>query len=1188
MGNSLAAARRLLESAAGKKLDRSARIEQAIQLAGLILSEANVEETWQEKAKESELARLLRDPKGKIFTIQLTDQAFRSSNPDRVASQILYLLDKYGVPEYLNWYQRLGLVVFKNFGTPFAKWLVPLIKKMIRQATNAVILPGEALALKKEIKEREAKGNRVNLNHLGEAILGEEEAEHRVQVYCSDLSQEEIGYISVKVSTLFSQINLLGWEQTLEHLRERLRRLLKASEKKFRLPSGEMVPRFVNLDMEEYRDLHLTVALFKSVLSEPEFKHAHCGIVLQSYLPDSYELLRDLTAYAIDRTAKGGTPIKIRIVKGANLAMERVEASIKDWPQAPYERKSEADANFKKMVEYSLDPLHLQSVKIGIASHNLFDIAYALLLRAEAGVEAAVTFEMLEGMANASRRVIQKLAEGMLIYCPAATDSEFQNAVAYLMRRLDENTGPENYLRASFGMKQGTHAWQHQADLFASSCEEASQVSMWPQRTQDRRQLEKPHTPAMPFKNEPDTDWSLEANRLFGQSVNMKWRQKTLEPIPLLIGHAEEVPKSIGIGRDPSRPEIALFQYAEASVTDIEKAIQIAEKAKTAWGACDVKERSQLLFAVAEELRAARGDLIGAMIANTAKSIPEADVEVSEAVDFAEYYRKSLAIVHEHSDLAITPKGVCLVASPWNFPCSIPAGGILAALAAGNAVLFKPAPEAVLVGYELVKLFWKAGIPKDVLQFVPCQDSTASHLVKDRRIDVIVLTGGTATAKLFLGMRPGLDLIAETGGKNSIIVTAMADRDLAVKDIVQSAFNYAGQKCSACSLAILEDEVFDDPVFKRQLKDAAASFTVGSAWSLSTKVNPLIREPEGVLKQAILHGAEHGEWLLRPEIDKNNPHLLTPGILWDVKPGGFLHMQELFGPILSVMRAKNLADACITANATPYGLTAGLQSLDEREHAYWLNTIEAGNCYINRGITGAIVERQPFGGTKASSFGLGAKAGGPNYVYQLMRVTQKTLPADRAALPASTQALIRFARSNLSEKDFNLCEVSLGSYSFYWKHYFSKAHEPVQLLGQTNLQRYVPRKDIELRITGKDKLVDLLRLLGAALIANAHLHVSFSEADPWGIAAWYPHMSIEGDEAFIERISKKGYNKVRLVSTPGERFKERLAELGVSALPVAVLANGRFELLQFLREISISYDYHRYGHLGAKELDPNE
>ncbi|HKQ61782.1 MAG TPA: aldehyde dehydrogenase family protein, partial [Candidatus Polarisedimenticolaceae bacterium] len=390
-----------------------------------------------------------------------------------------------------------------------------------------------------------------------------------------------------------------------------------------------------------------------------------------------------------------------------------------------------------------------------------------------------------------------------------------------------------------------------------------------------------------------------------------------------------------------------------------------------------------------------RGDLIGAMIVDGAKTVTEADPEVSEAVDFARYYARALGAGDVVDGCRLEPLGVVVVAPPWNFPLSIPAGGVLAALAAGNAVLLKPAPEAVLVGWHLANALWEAGIPREVLQFVPCPDSEVGRaLITDPRVDAVILTGSVETARRFLEWRPDLRLFAETSGKNAIIVTALADRDQAVRDLVRSAFGHNGQKCSAASLAICEAEVYDDPAFRRQLRDAAASLAVGSAWEPGSRVTPLTQSPGRALQRALTTLDEGEEWLLEPRPVSREAPLWSPGIKLGVARGSFFHRTECFGPVLGLMRAADLDEAIALANDQPFGLTSGIESLDDREVARWLEGIEAGNLYVNRGITGAIVGRQAFGGWKASSVGPGAKAGGPSYALQLCRARPVTAPEE--------------------------------------------------------------------------------------------------------------------------------------------------------------------------------------------------
>lgn len=1180
----------LITSVKGKIASIEDLHEKAIDLAALLLKEAQSQQTPNDKAQQDQLARMMKDPQGKVFTTSMLDQCFRSHNNYRVADQLSYILKKYGIPRYLSFEKRLGMRMLKTDGKMFSSLSVPLVKGFLRKETASVIIPGEPDQLTEYLSKRRKEGVRINLNHLGEAVLGEEEAKSRLQTYLEDLKNPDIEYISIKISTICSQLNLLAWDKTLDILAERLRLLFRAAQANlYTSPDGSQQPKFVNLDMEEYRDLHLTIDLFCKVLTETEFHSLSAGIVLQAYLPDAFLMQQKITTWALNRVCQGGASIKIRIVKGANLAMEQVEAALRNWPQAPYKRKSEADANYKRMVEYGCLPARAKAVHLGIASHNLFDIALALLLRSQNGVESYVNFEMLEGMADHIRKVVQAITGDILLYCPVARKDEFQNAVAYLVRRLDENTGPENFLRSIFGLTPNSPEWKQQAALFAASCKLANTVSAQPRRTQNRQEL--PINPDLcaAFENEADTDWSLPQNVEWANQILNDWRAYHFPLIPLVINGQLLEKREQGTGRDPSYPEKELFRYSLAGQADIEAALSCAEKAFPVWSSMLPAERSLTLAKVAQGLRMHRKELIGAMTANTGKTVGEGDIEVSEAIDFAEYYRRNIEELHYLDAIEWKSKGTILVAPPWNFPCSIPAGGLLAALSTGNCVLFKPAPEAVFAGWLLVNIFWEAGISKEALQFIACEDEPiGSFLVKDPRIAAIILTGATSTAKLFLKMRPGMHLMAETGGKNPLIITALSDRELAIKDLVSSAFGHAGQKCSACSLAILEAEVYDDPHFRKQLRDAAHSLFVGSPWDLQSKIIPLIHEPkpDSVLYRALTQLDPGEEWLLEPMQDAHNKNLWSPGIKLGVKPQSFTHQTEFFGPVLGLMRAESFMEAIELANGTRYGLTSGLHSLDAREQELWSEKIEAGNCYINRGITGAIVQRQPFGGCKESSFGPGIKAGGPNYLMSLMHAKEDGLPRERRPLEGKLQKKVDSLKSLLPDDQQTIFLGSAESYAYYQECYFSKDYDPSAILGQRNILRYKPKKQLLLRLNETDSFIDLLRIIVAANIVNCPLEISGNTKDLNNLVASEAgqqlHLTIvqETEDELIQRMVSANINHIRMLSTPSHQLQKAFAEAACNVIVAEVVGNGRVELIHFLREVSLSHDYHRYGNLG--------
>ncbi|HEY6099096.1 MAG TPA: bifunctional proline dehydrogenase/L-glutamate gamma-semialdehyde dehydrogenase, partial [Anaeromyxobacter sp.] len=648
----------------------------AVELAEALLREARAGQTQDERARAERLARLMEDPRGKELTIALTDQAFRSRRPERIADQLHYLLERYGAPRFMEWWERIGLTLGALMGQYLPSLVVPPIVARLRHETESLILPGEDADLRRYLAERRAAGIRLNLNQLGEAILGEAEAARRLEAYLALLAREDVEYISVKVSSVSSQIDLTAFRHTVEVVKDRLRTLYRQAQRHhYRHPDGRVTPKFVNLDMEEYRDLDLTVAAFREVLDEDEFHALPAGIVLQAYLPESHRAQRALVAWALARGERGGAPIKLRIVKGANLAMERIEADLHGWPQAPYAVKGEVDANFKRMVEYGCRPEHAPAVHLGIASHNLFDVAYGLLLRAETGIERWVEFEMLEGMANHQARVVQARAGGLLLYAPVVRAEDFHSAIAYLVRRLDENTAPDNFLRHVFGLEPGSPDWALERDRFLTAFDRLDEdLSDAPRRAQDRAvEPAAAATDHAPFVNEPDTDWALPVNRDWIDRVREAWRERAPETVPLQI--AGELVAGAGQteGRDRSRPGRVAYRHGLADRAQLGRALDAARAAQAAWAARSPAERRALLDGAAAMLARRRGDLIGAMIVDGAKTVAEADPEVSEAIDFARYYARALGPGDDADGARMEPLGVVVVAPPWNFPLSIPA-----------------------------------------------------------------------------------------------------------------------------------------------------------------------------------------------------------------------------------------------------------------------------------------------------------------------------------------------------------------------------------------------------------------------------------------------------------------------------------------------------------------------------------
>jgi RHH-type proline utilization regulon transcriptional repressor/proline dehydrogenase/delta 1-pyrroline-5-carboxylate dehydrogenase len=1188
-----------------------ATLQRAVRLARLLQERAMALQTPQERRQQAELDKMIKSPHDKVTLIQMTDQAFRARSAQRAAEQLTHILDVQGIPRFFSTLDRTLLKGFQSFGCYLPGVAVPLAKDKMHRETANVILPAEWDVLVEHLRARRAEGVRMNVNLLGEAILSEAEAARRLNGYLEALQVDDVEVVSVKISTVYSQISPLARQHTITALADRLELLFRAAAKsRFVRADGAVVPKFVYLDMEEYRDLDLTAGAFMQALDRDGLEHAPAGIALQAYVPDSWRVQRTLNQWARGRIAAGGEPVTLRIVKGANLEMERVEASLRGWPQAPYRTKQETDANFKRMLHTGMQPENLAAVRLGIASHNLFELAYAIVLATEQDALDKIQLEMLEGMANHQRRALFELTGNMLLYAPACRQEDFIYAIGYLMRRLDENTGPDNFLAHAFKIHVDSDDWRRLEQQFLASFDQIDNVSDAPRRTQDRRRAVPPRdTAAVPweqFRGEPDTDFSLPQNSLWAEQIVRAWQDRcgdaALE-IPLYVaGRSVVRDRPLRECLDPSRPGVVVGRYLQAGEQDIQAAVACARSDQEGWRTRTPAERADVLRRVAHELRSARADLMGAALADGGKLLSESDPEVSEAIDFVEFYAQTAAYFHELAGVRAQGKGVVVVVSPWNFPIAIPCGGVAAALAAGNTVILKPASDTVLVAHLLCECFWRAGVSRRTLQLLPCQGATGGQqLVTHPEVDAVILTGGTETAVQMLQQKPDLNLLAETGGKNGTLVTAVADRDQAIKHVLHSAFSHSGQKCSATSLLILEEEVYEDDQFRRSLCEAVDSIPVGSAWTLHTRMGPLIRPPSGVLERG-LKELEPGEsWAVMPRVDAENPNLVTPAVKWGVQPGSFTHLTELFGPVLGVMRAKNLEQAIQLVNATGYGLTSGLESLDEREQAIWQDAIRAGNLYVNRPTTGAIVLRQPFGGMGKSAFGPGIKAGGPNYVAQLMDFVPDGQPqtADQITDPLLADAHGRLqqllqAPGDLPADDIRGVLTAIGSYQLAADQEFLRAHDHFRLLGQDNLRRYLPVEHLRVRIAPEDTLFDIFARVCAARAAGCRITVSLppeydspgvrlleSMTDCWAAAIEFVE---ETDHALAEMIRSGQTDRLRYAvpDRVPEVIRRAAAEAGFYIAAIPVLPVGRIELLWYVREQSISIDYHRYGNLGAR------
>lgn len=1129
----------------------------------LLLEESEREITPAERKEQKKYAILIQNANDKNLLSRMLDESSQIRDTKKLALRIRHLLKIYGIPGFFNRFDTFLMVVFEKFGYLFDKIAVPVFKKKLRQDTAKVIINEKKSIFNRHLSTRSKERIGQNVNLLGEVVLGDREADHRYQHYVEALSNPKINYISIKISGIYAQISALNYIQNKKDLCERLVVIYRqAIANPYVDEKGNKHDKFVNLDMEEYKDTHLTLDVFKEVLSMPEFRQYSAGIVIQAYLPDAWGFQTELLEFARKRVAEGGAPLKMRLVKGANLAMETVVSSLKGWENPIYDTKIDVDANYLRILDRACLPENASVLRIGVASHNLFTISYAHLLSQRYKVEEYISFEMLEGMANYLPRVLKSLNKQIILYTPVVSDANFLNAVSYLVRRLDENTGKDNFLSYSFDLKYGSKTWEFLQGQFEEAYQRKETVSLQARRTQNRNNPQE-YRLHETFVNEPDTNFDLPVNRRWADTIRIKWmKNSSTKPylIPVQVGNEVfDAGKRLSYVDHNQNDEAVICEVVLADQPQVAKMIEIAEKDPSGWSQFSPTQIKEVLHRTATNLSNKRGDLIGCMSAITGKTFTEGDVEVSEAIDFCRYYPLTLEKFRNQNSVSLRPKGVVLVIPPWNFPTAIPVGGVAAALAGGNRVILKPATVAYPIAWEFAQCFWDAGIPSEALQLV-CADGRApvNYLTTHPSVKQIIFTGGTDTALKLMNANPACPMSAETGGKNAIILTSSCDRDHAILNIMTSAFSNAGQKCSACSLLLLEREIYEDEEFREKLKDAALSLHAGSAWNPGNFVGPMVSNYNDKLEKAF--ELEPGEsWLVAPEFADTKKYVLRPTIKWGVKPGSYTFTNELFAPMLAVVCVENLDDAIRIANSSEYGLTAGLQSLDESEQMQWKNSIEAGNLYINRGITGAIVSRQPFGGMKRSAFGAGIKAGGPNYAASFMEIDEVQVTEGEERLQAARK-----------------------SYEAAWKEEFSVERDIHQIHGESNVFRYLPVKKMALRVLEQDNLIDIMMVLEASEIAGVKLDISCDTGSSLLAAikekAGKKHLVTEDTPTFAARMEK--YERVRIAGGEvPEELLQRAAATGVYIASRRPLIEGLLELIHYVREQSVSYEYHRYGNI---------
>jgi RHH-type proline utilization regulon transcriptional repressor/proline dehydrogenase/delta 1-pyrroline-5-carboxylate dehydrogenase len=883
------------------------------------------------------------------------------------------------------------------------------IRKNLENMALQFIIGGDVPETVANLGELRQKGFAFTLDILGEATVSEKEADLYVENYMSllqGLEQAQSGWpalggndpgldwghaprinISVKPSALYSQADPVDFEGSVGRILDRL---------KFIYRKVIEVGGFLCIDTEMRKYKEITFEVYRRLRSDPEFRdYPRLGLAMQTYLKTSDRDVDLMLEWARQQRC----PISIRLVKGAYWDYEIVVARQSGWPVPVYTIKAQTDATFERSAEKILrnhDICHL-----GCASHNVRSVCFVLeLARAMAVPEDRYELQVLYGMAEPFRKALLKMTGRVRLYCP---QGELLPGMAYLIRRLLENTSNESFLRQTFVEgRELEHLLQAPQISIGQAGEEALHESAGgaPMRIGELGV----------FRNEPFADFSVAEVREAFRTAIAQVKKELGKTYPLYIGDRQVCTRTTLNSVDPARPDEVIGRVCQADIAQIEDAINAAEQsAKGGWRDTPPRQRAMYLVKAAQIARRRIYELAAWQVLEAGKQARQAYNDVAEAIDFLEYYARQMIRLAEPrylgrapgevNEYSYQPKGVAVVIAPWNFPLAISCGMCAAAIVTGNCVVYKPSNLTPVVGNTLLQIFRQANLPPGVFNYTPAAGALAGDfLVGHPLVGLIAFTGSMEVGLRIIenagrtseGQLCVKKVIAEMGGKNAIIIDDDADLDEAIPHVIDSAFAYQGQKCSACSRVIVLEAIYDR--FVDRLVEAARSVRIGPADDPANFMGPLIdRAAQNSILKYIELAEQEGTILYKSQVPDTG-YYVPITIVEGITPEQRLAQEEVFGPVLAVMRAKDFEQAIEWADSTRFALTGGVFSRSPAHLERCRREFRVGNLYVNRGCTGAIVERQPFGGFKMS--GVGSKAGGPDYLLQFMdarTVTENTM-----------------------------------------------------------------------------------------------------------------------------------------------------------------------------------------------------
>ncbi len=1147
----LSSASKLLEDVSMHHL----REEKAIAFAENTASVIAKQMTKEEVQLQSYLHAICADPIGIYCLTSIHDQAFRPKNSKKIAEHIRYLLNLCSVPKHLSLLKQFQFFLFRHLHVSLESMQVPYLFR--KQSPNLFADKG---TLQKELDSCLEKNIYARIEKNQDFSLGKKQGLKRVTEYIALLSQKHIRSISLSVNDLFAPISLYSHDDTFHFLEVSLKAIFNAAmENTFLDLEGNKYPKTVNLLICDSKVLEISKDLIFQILEKKEFDHFPLTVTLSAAFPVSHSLQKEFLSFSRKRIAQEKEKLELRLIRGKNIPKEVVSSSLTNNHFFPFMKKSEIDANFKKMASYSLSADQAPAMPLTIVTHNLFDIGYLTEVARENKSLDYLTLECAFPFGIPIQRAIADLSIKFATTVHFTDKKYYHFAFGAYLRTLSEKETSDMEL---FNLNPQSESFETSQRLFSKSIKSMPLITEHQKTTSDTASI----TVDDPFTNETDTLFRLAEKRKWGSEICNQWKEKIFRDVPLSIGKKLiESGESFAIKKDPLRPSSNLYQYRVANEAEIDEAIFYAQKGKKKWTSLTPEERSSILHPLAQKLRDSRSDMIGILMSDSGKTIEASDREVTDSIDFCEHLFRNYRRWTAMQDVKWTPLGIVAIFSSKESPLAHTICDIFASLITGNVVLLSPPKELTLLALYIAKMFWEINIPREVLQFIPV--SSSKDLEKISEINALVYS----------------DQVNAPLAKSCALITNFSDQAPAVKDLLYSSFTHSGQKKCTVGLAIIEKEIFDSKPFQNLLESAASSIATGSGHDAKCRVTPLLSPLNPAQELAMKELEPHEKWLLKPVQDSQNPNLWSPGIKFGIQKGGFLHQNAIFAPLLGIMRAENFEHAIELANSSSYRETLTLFSLNPKEQIYFERYAKADHLFINKSSVRPRVERQPSRGALITPQNKSLKRGWTNYLLPFMTTEEIDIPKEKHPVNTRVNHLSKLLETfDFSAQELGIWYASIASYAYFWQK-LKRKEDSTKIIGEDNLKQCLPKSGMCLRITKNDNPLDFMRVFALCLTIDATLFVSIApnSFDISQMSSMLPQFAFveEKHTSFIEKIESRNLSMIRFLSDQPDLPKE------LPAITDPVLSNGRIEIMHYVKEVSISIRYDRFGNLGLRDKE---